>query len=84
MCSWGKVWRGCSERMRTRLRQHDQEPRSPFAQTCDDTGMSTDDRLRTLDSLLLAVTDEDGMLLSEFDGFCAGVLVSPAMIPPSE
>jgi uncharacterized protein len=46
--------------------------------------MSTDDRLRTLDSLLLAVTDEDGMLLSEFDGFCAGVLVCPEMIPPGE
>ena len=46
--------------------------------------MSTDDRLRTLDSLLLAVTDEDGMLLSEFDGFCAGLLVCPEMIPPGE
>lgn len=46
--------------------------------------MRTDDRLRTLDRLLLAVTDEDGMLLSEFDGFCAGLLVCPEMIPPSE
>lgn len=46
--------------------------------------MSTDDRLDTLDALLLSVTDEDGMLLSEFDGFCAGVIVCPEMIPPSE
>jgi uncharacterized protein len=46
--------------------------------------MSTDDRLRTLDSLLLALTDEEGMLLSEFDGFCAGLLVCPEMILPSE
>ena len=46
--------------------------------------MPTDDRLSALDALLLAVTDEDGMLLSEFDGFCAGVIVCPEMIPPSE
>lgn len=46
--------------------------------------MTTDDRLRTLDTLLMSVTDEDGMLLSEFDGFCAGVIVCPEMIPPSE
>lgn len=46
--------------------------------------MPTDDRLNTLDELLLSVTEEDGMLLSEFDGFCAGLLVCPEMIPPSE
>jgi uncharacterized protein len=46
--------------------------------------MPTDDRLTTLDTLLLSQTDEDGMLLSEFDGFCAGVIVCPEMIPPSE
>jgi uncharacterized protein len=46
--------------------------------------MAADDRLTTLDTLLLSRTDEDGMLLSEFDGFCAGVIVSPEMIPPSE
>jgi len=45
--------------------------------------METEDRLKALDDLLLSVTDEDGMLLSEFDGFCAGVIVSPEMIPPS-
>lgn len=32
----------------------------------------------------MSITDEDGMLLSEFDGFCAGLIVCPAMIPPSE
>jgi uncharacterized protein len=42
------------------------------------------DRLGALDALLLSVTDEDGMLLCEFDGFCAGVIVCPEMIPASE
>jgi uncharacterized protein len=38
-----------------------------------------------LDALLLAIPmDRDGMLLSEFDGFCAGLIVSPDMIMPSE
>ena len=46
--------------------------------------MSSDDRLKELDSLLLSLTGEDGMLLSEFDGFCAGLIVCPEMIPPSE
>jgi uncharacterized protein len=46
--------------------------------------MSSDDRLEALDSLLLSVTDEGGMLLSEFDGLCAGVIVCPDLIPPSE
>jgi uncharacterized protein len=44
--------------------------------------MPTDDCLSALDALLLSVTDENGMLLSEFDGFCAGVIVCPDMIPP--
>jgi uncharacterized protein len=46
--------------------------------------MSEDDRLEALDALLLSLTDEDGMLLSEFDGFSAGLIVCPEMIPPSE
>lgn len=46
--------------------------------------MPIDARLNSLDSLLLSMTGEDGMLLSEFDGFCAGVIVCPEMIPPSE
>jgi uncharacterized protein len=44
--------------------------------------MSADDRLSDLNNLLLSQTDEDGMLLSEFDGFCAGVIVCPEVIPP--
>lgn len=46
--------------------------------------MQTDQRLKNLNELLRSVTDEDGMLLSEFDGFCTGLLVCPEMIPPSE
>jgi len=46
--------------------------------------MSDDNRLAALDALLLSLTDEDGMMLSEFDGFCAGLIVCPKMIPPSE
>jgi uncharacterized protein len=46
--------------------------------------MPTDERLTALDTLLLSVTDEDGMLLSEFDGFCAGLVVCPEMVPPNE
>ena len=46
--------------------------------------MSSNDPLKTLDNLLMSLTDEDGMLLSEFDGFCAGLIVCPEMIPPSE
>jgi uncharacterized protein len=46
--------------------------------------MSSDDRLEALDSLLLSVTDEGGMLLSEFGGLCAGVIVCPDLIPPCE
>jgi len=43
-----------------------------------------DDELDQLDSLLLSHTDDDGMLLSEFDGFCAGLVVCPEMILPGE
>ncbi|WP_413721122.1 UPF0149 family protein [Silicimonas sp. MF1-12-2] len=46
--------------------------------------MSSEKRLKALDALLLSLTDEDGMLLSEFDGFCAGLIVCPEIIPPSE
>ena len=46
--------------------------------------MPSDERLTALDTLLLSSTDEDGMLLSEFDGFCAGLIVCPEMVPPSE
>lgn len=46
--------------------------------------MLPDNRLKALDALLLSLTDEDGMLLSEFDGFCAGVIVCPELIPPSQ
>jgi len=47
--------------------------------------MLTDDELDQLDALLLAIPmDQDCMLLSEFDGFCAGLIVSPDMIMPSE
>lgn len=38
-----------------------------------------------LDALLLSLPiDADGMLLSEFDGFCAGLVVGPEMIMPGE
>ncbi len=46
--------------------------------------MLTDDELDQLDSLLLSHTDGDGMLLSEFDGFCAGLVVCPEVIMPGE
>jgi len=46
--------------------------------------MLSDDELDQLDVLLLSHTDEDGMLLSEFDGFCAGLIVCPEMIMPGE
>jgi uncharacterized protein len=46
--------------------------------------MSSENRLNTLDALLVSLTDEDGMLLSEFDGFCAALIVCPEMIPPTE
>lgn len=43
----------------------------------------TDDDLEDLEDLLLSLPDE-GMLLSEFDGFCAGLIVCPQLISPSE
>ena len=46
--------------------------------------MIADNPLAALDELLLSLPDDDGMLLSEFDGFCAGLIVCPEMIPPSE
>ncbi len=47
--------------------------------------MLSDDELDRLDKLLLSIPMEaDGMLLSEFDGFCAGLVVSPEMILPGE
>ena len=47
--------------------------------------MLNDDELTQLDESLLSIPMEhDGMLLSEFDGFCAGLVVCPEMIMPSE
>lgn len=46
--------------------------------------MLNDDELDQLDALLLSHTHDDGMLLSEFDGFCAGLVVCPKMIMPGE
>jgi uncharacterized protein len=47
--------------------------------------MLSDDDLHRLDALLLSLPmDDDGMLLSEFDGFCAGLVVCPEMIMPGE
>jgi len=45
----------------------------------------TEAELDRLEDLLTGLPPEnDGMLLSEFDGFCAGLLVCPDMILPSE
>jgi uncharacterized protein len=45
----------------------------------------TDADLDRLDALLQEQPPEnDGMLLSEFDGFCAGLIVCPETIPPSD
>lgn len=46
--------------------------------------MLSDADLDALDDLLLDAPDDEGMLLAEFDGFCAGLIVSPEMILPSE
>lgn len=41
--------------------------------------------LRRLDKMLLDLADDsEAMLLSELDGFLAGVIVSPEPVPPSE
>lgn len=48
-----------------------------------DDGISK--QLRELDDFLLSQTvDDESMLLSEFDGFLAGIAVCPELIPPSE
>lgn len=41
-------------------------------------------RLRKLDAALLDLTSDEAMTLSEFDGFCAGLLVCPDLIMPGE
>ena len=42
-------------------------------------------KLQRLDAFLMSeAVDDDSMLLSELDGFLAGVIVCPEMIPPSE
>ncbi len=47
--------------------------------------MLSDTELDQLDELLLSIPMErEGMLLSEFDGFCAGLVVCPEMVMPSE
>ena len=47
--------------------------------------MLTDTEINELDALLLAIPEEaGGMLLPEFDGFCAGLVVGPEMISPGE
>jgi len=47
--------------------------------------MLSDDDSHRLDALLLSIPmNDDGMLLSEFDGFCAGLVVCPKMILPGE
>jgi uncharacterized protein len=41
--------------------------------------------LKRVDAALMALPEENGaMLLPEFDGFCAGLLVCPEMVSPSE
>ncbi|MGV8988963.1 MAG: UPF0149 family protein [Cypionkella sp.] len=43
-----------------------------------------DEDLERLDAALMALpADNDPMLLTEFDGFCAGLITCPEMIPPS-
>lgn len=47
--------------------------------------MTPDERLDALDDLLTSIsTFDEGLLMSDFDGFCAGLIVCPEMIPPSE
>jgi uncharacterized protein len=41
-------------------------------------------KLRKLDRALLDIDNDHAMTLSEFDGFCAGLLVSPDLIAPDE
>lgn len=45
----------------------------------------TDDQLDELDSILMDLPwENEGMLISEFDGFVAGLIVCPEMVPPSQ
>jgi uncharacterized protein len=41
-------------------------------------------KLRQLDECLLKIDSDDAMLLSELDGFIAGLIVGPELIMPSE
>lgn len=41
-------------------------------------------KLRKLDAALLNLMSDEAMGLSEFDGFCAGLLVSPDLVMPGE
>jgi len=41
-------------------------------------------KLRKLDKALLDLPSDEAMTLSEFDGFCAGLLVCPDLIMPGE
>ncbi len=41
-------------------------------------------KLRKLDAALLDLASDEAMGLSEFDGFCAGLLVCPALVMPGE
>ena len=44
----------------------------------------TDEELDRLDSALMELPeDNDPMILTEFDGFCAGLIICPEMIAPS-
>ena len=44
----------------------------------------TDAELERLDEVLMALPeDNDPMILTEFDGFCAGLITCPEMISPS-
>lgn len=47
--------------------------------------MNSESDLERLDDLLLSLPEEnEGMLLSEFDGFCAGLIVCPDLVLPRE
>jgi uncharacterized protein len=47
--------------------------------------MTADEKLHQLNELLLSLPDEnEGMHMSEFDGFCAGLIVCPDMVLPGE
>lgn len=45
--------------------------------------LESEDHLDALEDFLMSL-DDDAMMVSEFDGFCAGLIVCPEMIPPSE